>query len=187
MNNFVSRAGEKLAFALKEFDIKVQDLICADFGCSTGGFTDCLLQNGAKKVYSIDTGYGVIDWKLRNDERVILMERTNAMQVILPEKMDFISVDTSWTKQKNIIPNVLKNIKKDGIIISLVKPHYEAEKSHLHKGKLKEEFLETTLNKVKADFEEMQLNLINLIKSPITGKAGKNEEFLAFLTLKKHE
>ena len=90
MANFVSRAGEKLQFALKSFGISVKDLICADFGSSTGGFVDCLLQNGAKKVYAVEVGYGTIDWNLRNDPRVVVMERTNAMHVILPEKIGLI-------------------------------------------------------------------------------------------------
>lgn len=185
MNNFVSRAGEKLAFALKEFKIIVKDFVCADLGCSTGGFTDCLLQNGATKVYSVDTGYGVIDWKLRNDPRVVLMERTNAMQVLLPEKMDFISVDTSWTKQKNILPKAISLIKEGGSIVSLIKPHYEADKRHLQKGKLKTEFLDETLEMVKADISALNLEILGFIKSPITGKSGKNEEYIAFLKLKK--
>lgn len=184
MTEFVSRAGEKLSHALKEFNIELKDLTCADLGCSTGGFTDCMLQNGAQKVYSVDTGYGVIDWKLRNDERVKLLERTNALRVELPEKMDFISIDTSWTKQKNIIPNALKLLKENGKIVSLIKPHYEAEKSHLSKGKLKEEFMELTLEKVQNDLLELGLTIHSLIKSPITGKAGKNEEYLVYLTKK---
>src|SRR3972149_4621732 len=108
MKSFVSRAGEKLQFALDQFKISVMDLTVADFGSSTGGFVDCLLQNGAKKVYSVDTAYGELAWKLRNDSRVVVMERMNAMHVVLPEKVDFITVDTSWTKQKNILPNVFK-------------------------------------------------------------------------------
>jgi 23S rRNA (cytidine1920-2'-O)/16S rRNA (cytidine1409-2'-O)-methyltransferase len=182
---FVSRAGEKLAFALKEFEIVVKDFVCADLGCSTGGFTDCLLQNGATKVYAVDTGYGVLDWKLRNDNRVVVMERTNAMQVLLPEKMDFVSVDTSWTKQKNILPKAISLIKENGVIVSLIKPHYEADKRHLVKGKLKEEFLKETLEKVKNDLADLHLEILGFIKSPITGKSGKNEEYLAYLKLKK--
>src|ERR1700692_2896638 len=101
MTPFVSRAGQKLDHALKTFTIDVSEKTCADLGCSTGGFTDCLLQLGAKKVYSIDTGYGVLDWKLRNDPRVIVMERTNAMHVQLPELADLISIDVAWTRQRH--------------------------------------------------------------------------------------
>src|SRR5258706_7140226 len=127
-NNFVSRAGEKLSFALKEFKIDVKDKICADFGSSTGGFVDCLLKNGARKVYSIDTAYGELAWKLRQDKRVVVMEKTNAIHVTLPEKMDVITNDTSWTKQMFVLPNILNNLRPNGIIITLIKPHYEADK-----------------------------------------------------------
>src|ERR1700734_1788477 len=124
---YVSRAGEKLAHALKSFDISVAGLVCADFGSSTGGFVDCLLQAGAKRIYAVETGYGVLDWKLRNDEKVVVMERKNAMHVELPEKVDLITADTSWTKLDKIIPNILKNLKPEGHIVALVKPQYEAE------------------------------------------------------------
>src|SRR4030067_2584193 len=99
---FVARGVEKLQHVLSSVNISVEDLIVADFGSSTGGFVDCLLQNGAKKIYSVDTAYGELAWKLRNDPKVVVIERTNAMHVVLPEKVDFITVDTSWTKQKNI-------------------------------------------------------------------------------------
>src|SRR5579859_4488345 len=138
MNQYVSRAGGKLEFALQEFKISVKDLIVADFGSSTGGFVDCLLQNGARKVYAVETGYGTLDWKLRNDPKVVVKERTNAMHVELPEKVDLITNDTSWTKQEIIFPNILKNLKKEGRILTLIKPHYEADKRLLHKGVLEE-------------------------------------------------
>ncbi len=179
--NFVSRAGEKLQFALHEFKIDVKDLTVADFGSSTGGFVDCLLRNGAKKVYAIETGYGVFDWKLRNDPRVVLMERTNAMHVTLPEKMDFITVDTSWTKQKNILPNVIKNLKPGKNIISLIKPHYEASPKYLRKGKLSEEFLPEVLENVKNDIKAVNCEILKMVESPILGEKGKNKEFLALL------
>ncbi|CAN5310241.1 N/A [soil metagenome] len=179
---FVSRAGEKLQFALQNFEISVKDLIIADFGSSTGGFVDCLLQNGAKKVYAIETGYGTLDWKLRNDPRVVVMERTNAMHVILAEKMDMITVDTSWTRQKNVLPNVFNNLKPDGIVISLIKPHYEAEKKYLRKGKLAEEFMEEVLENVKKDVQNAGGRVSKLIESPILGEKGKNVEFLALVS-----
>src|SRR5438552_12787227 len=98
---FVSRAGQKLHHALTTFSISPRGMICADFGSNTGGFTDCLLQLGAKKVYAIDTGYGVLDYKLRKDSRVVVMERTNAMHVKLSEPIDLITIDVAWTKQKH--------------------------------------------------------------------------------------
>lgn len=178
---FVSRAGQKLQYALDTFKIAVTDKICADLGCNKGGFTDCLLQNGAKKVYSVDTGYGVLDWKLRNDQRVIVMERTNALHLELPEKMDFIAIDVGWTKQKLILPVALKLLATQGQIISLLKPHYEAEKSWLKAGKVKEEFLEKTLEKVKKELTNQNIKIQKMIESPITGKQGENSEYLMFI------
>ncbi len=123
---FVSRAGQKLDHALSTFKINIADCICADLGCSTGGFTDCLLQRGAKKVYAVDTGYGVLDWKLRNDPRVVVMERTNAMHVELPEPVDVVTIDVAWTKQRNILPSARQIVAADANIVTFIKPHYEA-------------------------------------------------------------
>lgn len=182
LSKYASRAGEKLAFALTSFNISPKDLICADFGCSTGGFTDCLLQNGANKVYAVDTAYGELAWKLRNDPKVIVMERTNALHVALPEKMDLITVDTGWTKQKLILPNVLNNLKAHGNIISLIKPHYEAPKEYLRKGRLVDEKIEEVLKNVKKEIEGLGIELKGIVESPIVGQRGKNREFLALLS-----
>lgn len=179
--SYVSRAGEKLEHALKTFDINVSGLVCADFGASTGGFTDCFLQNGAEKVYAVDTGYGVLDYKLRQDERVIVMERKNAMHVELPEKVDLITIDTSWTKLDKVVPNALKNIKENGQIIALVKLHYEAEQRMLYKGKLLEEFIPEMLDNVKVKLTELGVKVLAETESPIVGKKGKNREFLLYL------
>jgi len=188
---FTSRAGEKLQFALDQFQISVKNLICADFGSSTGGFVDCLLQNGAKKVYAVEVGYGTLDWKLRNDSRVIVMERTNAMHVNIPayakattgkgEKMDLITIDVGWTKQKDILPNAFNNLKEGGLIVSLIKPHYEAPKSYLRKGKLMEEKLDEVLAIVKKDIASLGGKVEKLIESPILGEKGKNREFLVLI------
>jgi 23S rRNA (cytidine1920-2'-O)/16S rRNA (cytidine1409-2'-O)-methyltransferase len=104
MPDFVSRAGQKLDHALAHFALDVSGLTCADLGSNTGGFVDVLLQRGAARVYAIDTGYGVLHWKLRKDPRVVVMERTNAMHVTLPEKMQVVTIDVAWTKQKHILP-----------------------------------------------------------------------------------
>lgn len=178
---FASRAGTKLQFALTTFNIDLNKVICADFGCSTGGFTDCMLQNGAQKVYSVDTAYGELAWKLRNDPRVIVLERTNAMHVTLPEKVDFLTVDTSWTKQILVLPNALKNLKPDGIVISLIKPHYEAPKEYLRKGRLQDEKVDEVLEKVKRDMKNIGMDVHHFVESPIVGEKGKNREFLALL------
>lgn len=181
---YVSRAGEKLEHALKDFEVNVTGLVCADFGTSTGGFTDCLLQNGAAKVYAVETGYGVVDYKLRTDERVVVMERENAMHVELPEKADLITIDTSWTKLEKIVPNALKNLKVGGHIIALVKPHYEAEEMLVRKGKLQEEFIPEVLDVVKGKLGELDMKILGETESPILGEKGKNREFLLYLKQK---
>ena len=180
---FVSRAGDKLSAALEKFKIDVKDLICADLGSSTGGFVDCLLSMGAKKVYSVDTAYGQLDWKLRNDKRVVVMERTNALNVLLPEKVDFISIDVGWTKQELIIPQALTLLKDQGKIVSLLKPHYEIEKKLLKKGKVPEEMALQTANSVKDKLISMGINVVDIMESPIRGEKGGNIEYL--LSIKK--
>ena len=180
---FVSRAGLKLEHALKEFGLEIRGLVCVDFGCNLGGFTDCLLQNGAKKIYAIDTSRNCLEWKLRNNNRIIVLERTNAMHVDLPEKMDLISSDVAWTKQSKILPNIKNNLKANGIAISLIKPHYEAHRDELHKGKVKEECLDNIVKRVELVFKENGFRLINITKSPITGKSGKNTEYLGLIKL----
>lgn len=180
---FASRAGEKLEHAITEFGIDVTGKICADFGSSTGGFVDCLLRHGAKKVYAVETGYGILDWKLRNNAKVIVKERTNAMHVNLSEKMDMITNDTSWTKQKIILPNILNNLKENGTIVTLIKPHYEAEKILLHKGVLTEDSAETVAKQTVDDIiKEFPLKLLGFTKSPILGGKGGNTEYLAYFT-----
>ncbi len=178
---YASRAGEKLEHALKTFKIDVNDFVCADFGSSHGGFVDCLLQFGAKKIYAVETGYGVLDWNLRNDERVVVMERKNAMHVELPEKADLISIDTGWTKLDKVIPNALKNLKENGHIIALVKPHYEAEPKMLRKGKLLDEFVPEILETVKERLEKLEIEVVESTESPLVGTKGKNREFLFYV------
>lgn len=180
---YASRAGEKLEFALKNLDISVDGLVCADFGSSTGGFVDCLLQHGASKVFAVETGYGVLDWNLRNNPKVVVMERTNAMHVELTEKVDLITIDTSWTKLKNIVPNALKNLKSGGQLVVLVKPHYEAEQNMLQKGKLPDELIPMVMTKVKQELEDLGLKIKGEVESPIQGTKGKNREFLLYLSI----
>lgn len=177
MGNYASRAGDKLAHALGEFGIDPTGWVCADFGSSTGGFVDCLLQHGAKKVYAVETGYGQLDWGLRNDERVVVMERTNALRAQLPEKIDLITIDTSWTRQEVIIPRALEHLRDKGKIISLVKPHYEARADQLAKGKLPEEELGTVMEGIKESLSQI-ITVKGLVESPIVGTKGKNKEFL---------
>lgn len=177
MGKFVSRAGEKLDFALKTFKISPKGLVCADFGSSTGGFVDCLLTHGASRVYSVDTAYGELAWKLRNDARVVVLERTNAMHAVLPEKADLVTIDTGWTKQAKVIPNALLNLKKDGRIISLVKPHYEKGTARITAAQA-----EDTLSQVKAEIEAIGGEVKKVVNSPLLGARAQNPEFLALIT-----
>ncbi len=179
---FVSRAGLKLAYALDKFGINPKELVCADFGANVGGFTDCLLQAGAKKVYAVDTSYGVLDYRLRRDPRVVVLERTNAMHVSLPELCDLITIDVGWTKQKHILPNARKNLKATSKVVSLVKPHYEADREYLKGGILSpqdaQEVFENVLNTIPA----FGFEVVDWITSPIKG-AGGNIEYLVLLKI----
>lgn len=179
----VGRAGEKLEFALKTFNVEVKDKVCADFGSNVGGFVSVLLEKGASKVYAVETGYGVLDWNLRRDPRVIAMERTNAMNVSLPEKVDFISVDVSWTPQLKVLPNVVKNLKTDGNIISLIKPHYEATSRglKLSHGQLSPEKAAAIAQQVAIQIEATGFRVIKQIKSPLVGGKAGNIEYLFWL------
>ena len=176
-----SRAALKLAKGLDEFKIDLKNCVCADFGANSGGFTAVMLNAGASLVFAIETGYGVLDWGLRNNPKVVSMERTNALRVELDQKVDFISIDTSWTKQSVILPSAIKNLEEDGQILTLVKPHYEAEAKYLRKGLLQEEYLPEILAKVEADILALGLQIKGKTISPITGKSGKNVEWIYWL------
>jgi 23S rRNA (cytidine1920-2'-O)/16S rRNA (cytidine1409-2'-O)-methyltransferase len=194
---YVSRAGLKLAHALEQFHIDVTGLVAADFGCNVGGFTDCLLQQGARHVVSIDTGYGALAWKLRNDSRVTVMERTNALHAApppqLPSGVDLVVIDMAWTPQRLAVPAAMRWLQPQGRIISLLKPHYEAkgspdpvERAMLQDGVLTEADAETVCRRVLAESEQWGVCLEAVTRSPITGgKSSKrradagNIEFLA--------
>lgn len=180
MPEFVSRGGLKLDHALTHFNIDVAGLTCADLGCSTGGFVDCMLQRGAAKVYAVDTGYGVLDYKLRKDPRVIVKERSNAMHVELPERVDFVSIDASWTKQDKLLPNVSKLLKPDGRVVTLIKPHYEADKKLLRKGILPAEEVDGVVALVRERIIACGYVVDGTTQSPILGGQG-NIEVLALL------
>ena len=180
MRRFVSRAGEKLDHALAAFALDVAGFFCADFGANAGGFTDCLLQHGAARVYAIDTGYGALEWKLRNDPRVVAMERTNAMHVSLPEPVDLVTIDVAWTKQRHILPAARRVLKSGGAVITLIKPHYEADSKRLTKGVLPREMLDQVVEQVKRDILESGFELDDTVLSPIQGAKG-NTEVLALL------
>ena len=125
---FASRGGQKLQAALEAFGVDVAGRWCADFGANVGGFTDCLLRRGAAKVFAVDTGYGALDWRLRNDPRVVVMERTNALYVSAPAQVDVVVIDVAFTPQRLIAPAAARWLKPAGEILSLLKPHYELAK-----------------------------------------------------------
>ena len=180
MSSFVSRAGLKLEHALATFAIDVRGLVCADLGCNAGGFTDCLLQRGASKIYAVDTGYGMLDYTLRKDPRVVVMERTNAMHVALPELIDLAVIDVAWTKQRHILPSARRLLAPTGGVVTLIKPHYEADPTLLKGGVLPAESLDAVVAGVEADFAAAGFARRGLTTSPIKGAKG-NVELLAWL------
>jgi len=182
---FVSRGGEKLQAALDVFKPSINGRICADVGTSTGGFTDCLLQAGAAKVYAIDVGYGQIALKLRNDERVVLMERTNARYVeSLPEPIDLVTIDASFISLKILLPVVNKWLSPlKGSIIALVKPQFEAGRKITGRGKgviMDENVHKAVVSEILEFSSPLGLTPVGLIYSPLTGPKG-NREFLIHL------
>jgi 23S rRNA (cytidine1920-2'-O)/16S rRNA (cytidine1409-2'-O)-methyltransferase len=189
---FVSRAGAKLEHALEEFKFDVTGLRCADFGCNVGGFTDCLLQRGAKHVTAIDTGYGALAWKLRQDPRVETRERTNALHAEAPAGgVDLVVLDLAWTPQRLAIPAALKWLAPGGRIITLIKPHYELreeEKAWLDRGFLPHERVPGVVARVEAEMPALGAKVMGSTQSPLVGgktskKAGVpgNIEWLTLL------
>ena len=168
-----------MEFALKSFSINIQGLVCADFGSSTGGFVDCLLQHGTGKVYAVETGYGLLDWKLRNDARVVVMEKTNAVYTELAEKVDLITIDAGWTKQSIILPSAYRNLKESGWVISLVKLSFEVDKKGVQIKKSEDiAGVEKLLEKINIDVANSGFTVVDSVKSPILGAKCKNIEYL---------
>ena len=181
---FVSRGGEKLAAALEVFPLHVAGLPCADVGASTGGFTDCLLQQGAARVYAIDVGYGQLAWTLRNDERVIVMERQNARHIQgLPEPVSFVVIDASFISLRLLLPVIHAWLSEQAEIVALIKPQFEAGKKDVGKGGV---VRDTTVHRRVLDevlrFASTHGYLVRgLLRSPLQGPAG-NVEFLCWMS-----
>lgn len=180
---YVGRGGLKLEKALEDFKVDVKGLTVADIGAGTGGFTDCLLKRGAKKVYAIDVGYGQIDWKLRNDKRVVVVERKNARELThddLGEKADLVVMDVSFISILKILPAISNILKENGIVITLVKPQFEAERNEVPKGGVirDKKTHEKVLARAKAGAEDLGYKLIRETRSPITGREGNVEYFM---------
>ena len=186
---FVSRGGLKLAKAVEAFSLPFKDKVVADIGSSTGGFTDCALQNGAKRVYAVDVGYGQLAWKLQTDPRVISMERVNARYLTkesLPEQVDWIVSDVAFISITKIFSAMLAILKSDGQVLSLIKPQFEAGREHVgKKGVVKDPAVhKQVLEFVLGQAETMGFQVLGLDYSPIRGPEG-NIEYLAWLGLQK--
>jgi 23S rRNA (cytidine1920-2'-O)/16S rRNA (cytidine1409-2'-O)-methyltransferase len=188
---YVSRGGKKLAAAIEAFRVDAADKICADVGASTGGFTDCLLQNGAKRVYAIDVGYGILHWKLRNDPRVVVMERTNARYLAkLPELVSLVTIDASFISLSLLLPAVKGWFDGEkGQVIALIKPQFEAGRKAAakHAGVIKDEAVhKKVIHEILSNALALGFTPVGLIPSPIKGPKG-NVEFLVDLRLEHQE
>ena len=182
-SKYVGRGGLKLEKALQEFQIRPSGYVCLDVGASTGGFTDCLLQSGAKKVYTVDVGTNQLDWKLRDDDRVNVRENVNARYLQpedFPEKFDLIVMDVSFISVTKILPALINLLKDNGIIITLIKPQFEVGRGEVGKGGIvrENEKHERVISEVNIFAGEIGLKVAGLIDSPILGAQG-NKEFLA--------
>ncbi|MCX5689956.1 MAG: TlyA family rRNA (cytidine-2'-O)-methyltransferase [Planctomycetota bacterium] len=188
---FVSRGGLKLHHALTHFGIVPTGWTCADLGCSTGGFTDCLLQAGAARVHSVDTAYGELAWKLRNDPRVVVTERTNALHAAPPQGgVELVVVDMSWAPQRRVVPAALRWLNASGRIITLIKPHYELKdrepKGLPRGGVLDEAAAQVECQRTLDSIPALGATVLGVTPSPILGGAHKgkgtgNVEYLALL------
>jgi 23S rRNA (cytidine1920-2'-O)/16S rRNA (cytidine1409-2'-O)-methyltransferase len=184
---WVSRGGIKLEKAILEYNLDCNSVIALDIGASTGGFTDVLLTKGAKKVYAVDVGYGQLDWKLRQDERVIVSEKTNARFLtdkIIKDTLDVIVCDASFISLKKILPSSLQFLKKNGWLAALIKPQFEVGKDLVGKGGVVRDpnLHEEVTNDIKGWItSEMKMNLLGVVESPILGPSG-NKEFVIVVT-----
>lgn len=180
---YVSRGGLKLEKAMKNFDISLEGKVCMDVGASTGGFTDCMLQNGAVKVYSVDVGHGQLDWKLRNDERVVCMERTNMRYVTredIEEPAAFVSIDVSFISLTKILPAVYQVLEDDGQVVALIKPQFEAGREKVgKKGVVRDRKVHKEVIEKICEFASTHgFRLLHLDYSPIKGPEGNIEYLL---------
>lgn len=183
---YVSRGGLKLEKALRDFHVKPEGYVCSDSGASTGGFTDCLLQQGASKVFAIDVGYGQLDWKIRSDPRVVVMERTNIRYVTpeqLGEPLDLSVVDVSFISLKIVLPAIKELLKPNGQVLCLIKPQFEAGKEKVgKKGVVREPAVhQEVLDDFVALADSLEFAILGLTFSPVRGPEG-NIEFLAHLS-----
>lgn len=176
---YVGRGGEKMAWALEWSGLKPAGWVCCDLGSHVGGFVDALLQAGAERVHAVDTCYGTFAWTLRNDPRVALHERTNALHVELPEQVDLVTCDVGWTRQEKVLPKALSLVKPGGYVLSLVKPQYETLPGEMQRGKgrVLDSALERIVHDVKTLAEGLGQPFSGPERTPFLGGKGKNPEF----------
>ena len=177
MGRYLTRGGDKLEFALREFEMDVSGKVAADLGSHIGGFVDCLLEHGAARVHAVDTSYGTLAWRLRQDERVVVHERTNALHVVLPEKVDVVTIDVGWTKQRLILPRAM-GLVGCGAVVSLLKPQYEAEPAEVERGVLPAETARRVAERVVQDLAASGIQVTRRAESPLAGGKGNHEFFL---------
>lgn len=182
---FVSRAGEKLSAALDAFSIDPHGLTTLDVGCSTGGFTDCLLQRGAERVYAVDVGYGLVDWKLRQDPRVVLLERTNIRYVErsrIPELVDLAVIDVSFISLTLVLPSVVPFLRDEGRVVALVKPQFEVGKGQVGSGGIVRDEAQrrAVTEKVISSAARLGLEVTGVLDSPVKGRKGNQEILVSF-------
>jgi 23S rRNA (cytidine1920-2'-O)/16S rRNA (cytidine1409-2'-O)-methyltransferase len=185
-NPFVSRAGEKLAAALDAFQIDPGGLIALDVGCSTGGFTDCLLQRGIQRVYAVDVGYGLIDWKLRQDPRVVLLERTNIRYIdrsLVPDPVDLAVIDVSFISLRLVLPSVVPLLGGRGRAVALIKPQFEVGKGQVGSGGIvrDESQRRAVTEKVISAAARLGLEAAGVLESPVKGRKGNQEILVSFV------
>ncbi len=188
--SYVSRAGDKLAAAIEAFSVDCRDVVAMDVGSSTGGFTDCLLQHGAKRIYAIDVGYGQLDWKLREDARVIVHERCNIRyleQEKIPDRMDLVVIDVSFISLRIVLPCVLKFLGEGASILMLLKPQFEVGKGQVGRGGIVRDNDKRMIVKdnLLAYAETLGFAVVGVMDSPVLGRKG-NKEILIALKAQKH-
>jgi 23S rRNA (cytidine1920-2'-O)/16S rRNA (cytidine1409-2'-O)-methyltransferase len=183
--SFVSRSGDKLAAALEAFHIDPRGAICLDVGCSTGGFTDCLLQRGATRVYAIDVGYGQFEWRLRQDSRVVLLERTNIRYVdraLVPEPIDLAAIDVSFISLTLVLPSIMHLLNRSAVTVVLVKPQFEVGKGQVGRGGIVRDDAQraAVIEKILACAARLGLQLKGMLDSPVKGRKGNREILVGF-------
>jgi 23S rRNA (cytidine1920-2'-O)/16S rRNA (cytidine1409-2'-O)-methyltransferase len=174
---FASRGGLKLDAALTAFDLDVKGFVAADLGSATGGFVDVLLRRGVSRVHAVEKGFGRLEWRLRCDPRVVVLERTDATRLTLPEPIDIVTIDIGFTRQMQILPVALKLLSHRGYIVSLLKPQYEASGHDLERGQLTARVIDTVVSRTLTELKAKGIFVRNVLPSPVLGKDAKVQEF----------